>query len=118
ANSILGEKLTLTKLPFTDLNVPSNTEIVMEGKILSDKTHKEWMVEMLQTYDHHRAQPVFELEHLFFRDNAIYHDILSGFSEHRLLMGMPIESKLNGDLKKVFTQTKKVLITKGGCNWL
>ncbi|MDH3191895.1 MAG: UbiD family decarboxylase [Nitrosopumilus sp.] len=118
ANSLLGEKLTLSKLPFSDLNVPSGAEIVMEGKILRDKTHPEWMVEMLQTYDHHRSQPVFELENLFFRNNPIYHDVLSGFSEHRLLMGMPIESKLNRDLKKEFSQTRQISMTNGGCNWL
>lgn len=118
ANSILGGKLTLTKLPFTGLKVPFGSEIVMEGKILKDKTHKEWMVEMLQTYDHRRNQPVFELESLYFRNNPIFHDILSGFAEHRLLMGMPIESKLNGVLKKEFSQTRKVSMTNGGCNWL
>ncbi len=118
ANSLLGGKLTLTKLPFTGLSVPSGSEIVMEGKILQDKTHEEWMVEMLQTYDHHRKQPVFELESLYYRNSPIFHDILSGFSEHRLLMGMPIESKLNGVLKKSFSQTKKVSMTNGGCNWL
>ena len=74
----------------------------MEGKILLDKTHPEWMVEMLQTYDHERSQPVFELENLYFRNNPIFHDVLSGYSEHSLLMGMPIESKLNGELKKHF----------------
>lgn len=118
ANSLLGGKLTLSKLPYTGLNVPSGAEIVMEGKILRDVTHPEWMVEMLQTYDHHRSQPVFELENLFFRNNPIFHDVLSGFSEHRLLMGMPIESKLNGDLKKSFPQTRQVSMTNGGCNWL
>jgi len=118
ANSLLGGKLTLAKLPFTELNVPSGSEIVMEGKILRDKTHPEWMVEMLQTYDHKRSQPVFELENLFFRNNPIFHDVLSGYSEHRLLMGMPIESKLNGELKKVFPQTQLVSMTNGGCNWL
>ncbi|EGG41831.1 UbiD family decarboxylase [Candidatus Nitrosarchaeum limnium SFB1] len=118
ANSLLGSKLTLSKLPYTGLHVPSGTEIVMEGKILQDKTHPEWMVEMLQTYDHHRSQPIFELESLYYRNNPIFHDILSGFSEHRLLMGMPIESKLNGELKKTFPQTKKVSMTNGGCNWL
>jgi UbiD family decarboxylase len=118
ANSLLGGKLTLTKLPFSGLNVPSGSEIVMEGKILCDKTHPEWMVEMLQTYDHKRSQPVFELENLFFRTNPIFHDVLSGYSEHRLLMGMPIESKLNGELKKVFPQTLQVSMTNGGCNWL
>jgi len=118
ANSLLGGKLTLTKLPFTGLNVPSGSEIVMEGKILRDKTHPEWMVEMLQTYDHKRSQPVFELENLFFRNNPVFHDVLSGYSEHRLLMGMPIESKLNGELKKAFPQTQLVSMTNGGCNWL
>jgi len=118
ANSLLGGKLTLSKLPYTGLHVPSGTEIVMEGKILQDKTHQEWMVEMLQTYDHHRSQPIFEIESLYYRDNPIFHDVLSGFSEHRLLMGMPIESKLNGELKKSFPQTKQVSMTNGGCNWL
>ena len=118
ANSLLDEKLTLTKLPFTGLHVPSGAEIVMEGKILRDKTHPEWMVEMLQTYDHKRFQPVFELENLYFRNNPIFHDILSGYSEHRLLMGMPIESKLNGELKKSLPQTIQVSMTKGGSNWL
>ncbi len=118
ANSLLGGKLTLTKLPFTGLNVPSGSEIVMEGRVLQDKTHPEWMVEMLQTYDHERSQPVFELEKMYFRNNPIFHDVLSGYSEHRLLMGMPIESKLNGDLKKAFKQTQQVSMTNGGCNWL
>ncbi len=118
ANSLLGGELTLAKLPFSGLNVPSGSEIVMEGKILRDKTHPEWMVEMLQTYDHRRSQPVFELENLYFRNNPIFHDVLSGYSEHRLLMGMPIESKLNGELKKSFPQTKQVSMTNGGCNWL
>jgi len=119
ANSLLGEKLTLTKLPFTGLNVPSGSEIVMEGKILQDKTHPEWMVEMLQTYDHKRTQPIFELENLYYRNNPIFHDVLSGYSEHRLLMGMPIESKLNGELKKSFPHhILQVSMTNGGCNWL
>jgi UbiD family decarboxylase len=39
----------------------------MEGKILQDKTHPEWMVEMLQTYDHKRKQPIFELENLYYK---------------------------------------------------
>ena len=118
ANSLLNGKLILAKLPSSGLNVPSGTEIVMEGKILRDKTHPEWMVEMLQTYDHKRSQPVFELENLYFRNNPIFHDVLSGYSEHRLLMGMPIESKINGELKKAFSQTQQVSMTNGGCNWL
>ena len=118
ANTMLEGKLTLTKCPYSGMKVPSSSEIVMEGRILKDKTHKEWMVEMLQTYDHKRFQPVFELENMYYRNNPIFHDILSGFSEHRLLMGMPIEAKLNGKMKKEFSQTRKISMTNGGCNWL
>jgi len=118
ANTILGNKLTLSKVPYSGMKVPTGAEIVMEGKILKDKTHKEWMVEMLRTYDFKREQPVFELENLYYRNNAIFHDILSGYSEHRLLMGMPIEAKLNRDVRKSFPKTKKVVMSDGGCNWL
>jgi UbiD family decarboxylase len=118
ANSLLAGKLTLTKLPYSGMKVPSGAEIVLEGKILHDKTHKEWMVEMLRTYDFAREQPVFELENLYYRNNAIFHDVLAGYSEHRLLMGMPIEAKLNRDVKKTIPQTKQVVMTNGGCNWL
>lgn len=118
ANSILSGKLILTKLFYSGMTVPSGTEIVMEGKILADKTHKEWMVEMLRTYDFTRAQPVFELENLYYRNNAIFHDILAGYAEHRLLMGMPIESKLNRDVKRKIPQMKQVIMSDGGCNWL
>ena len=118
ANSLLNNKLTLTKCPITKIAVPSTAEIVMEGRILQDKTQSEWMVEMLRTYDMPRKAPVIEIDKIYFRNNAIFHDILSGYGEARLLMGMPIESKLNGILKKKFKQTKQVVLTSGGSNWL
>ena len=118
ANTILHNRLTMAKCPYSGLSIPSDSEVVMEGRILRERTRREWMVEMLQTYDHKRCQPVFELERLYFRDDPIFHDILSGYSEHRLLMGLPIESKLNGELKRSFSQTKRVALTNGGCNWL
>ena len=114
----MAGKLTLTKLSYSGMKVPSGAEIVLEGRILPDRTHKEWMVEMLRTHDFARKQPVFELEKLYYRNNAIFHDVLAGYSEHRLLMGMPIEAKLNRDVKKTVPQTKQVVMTNGGCNWL
>ncbi|HEU5220746.1 MAG TPA: UbiD family decarboxylase [Candidatus Nitrosotalea sp.] len=118
ANELLGKKLTLSKSPYSKMLVPSESEIIIEGRILKDKTHKEWMVEMLRTYDFKRAQPVFELDRIYFRNNPIFHDILAGFGEHQLLMGMPIEAKINKELKQALPQTKKVVLTEGGCKWL
>ena len=118
ANSILDDTLKMCRLPRTRLAVPFGTEIILEGRILQDVTHLEWMVEMLRTYDHKREQPVFELDQMYFRDNPIFHDVLSGYTEHRLLMGMPIESKLNGELSGAFDQVRKVSMSNGGCSWL
>ena len=93
ANSLLGGKLILTKTRDSQLYVPSHAEIVLEGRILNDRTHEEWMVEMLRTYDVKRKQPVFELERILFRSDAIYHDSLPGYAEHRLLMGCLLRQK-------------------------
>lgn len=118
ANSLLEGKLMLSQTNYSQLYVPGHTEIVLEGKILNDKTHEEWMVEMLRTYDFKRKQPVFELKRIFLRNDAIYHDILPGYAEHRLLMGMPVEAKMYDNIKNVVPTTQSVHLTEGGSNWL
>src|SRR5919112_162017 len=118
ANSLLGGKLTFAKSEYTQLLIPAHAEIVLEGRILKDKTHEEWMVEMLRTYDFKRKQPVFELNKIWFRNNAVYHDILPGFMEHRLLMGLPVEAKMFEAVKNVVPNTRNVYLTEGGSNWL
>lgn len=118
ANAILGGRMTLSARQYSGVSVPSHAEIVIDARILCDTTHKEWMVEMLRTYDHKRLQPVLEVDRIYHRDNAIFHDILSGFGEHRLLMGMPAESKLDGTLRSAFSSVRAVALTSGGSNWL
>ena len=118
ANSLLNEKLTLVKNGYSQLLVPSNGEILLEGKILHDQTHEEWMVEMLKTYDFNRKQPVFELERIGFRNDALYYDILPGYSEHRLLMGLPVEAKMFESIRNVVPTTSNVYLTSGGSTWM
>ena len=118
ANTILNGNLLLDINKYSQLLIPAMSEIVLEGKILYDKTQEEWMVEMLKTYDFRRQQPVFELEKIRFRDGAIFHDILPGYSEHRLLMGLPVESKMLDQIKNVVPNTSQVFLTDGGSNWL
>jgi UbiD family decarboxylase len=118
ANELLNKKLSLSITPYSGMHVPSESEIIIEGRILKDTTHKEWMVEMLRTYDFKRDQPVFELDKIYYRNNPIFHDVLAGFAEHQLLMGMPIEAKINKELKQILPKTKNVVLTQGGCKWL
>ena len=118
ANSLLNGELTVSKNAYSQLFIPSCSEIVLEGRILKDKTEYEWMVEMLRTYDFKRKQPIFELDRIRFRNNAIFHDILPGFAEHRLLMGLPVEAKIFQAVKNVVPTTIAVHLTDGGSNWL
>ena len=119
ANSLLGGKLTLAKLPFSGLNVPSGAEIVMEGK--NSYAIKSIQNGWLKCFKH---MIIKDLNQFLKLKTCILEIILfsmmflSGYGEHRLLMGMPIESKLNGELKKAFSQVKQVSMTNGGSNWL
>jgi 2,5-furandicarboxylate decarboxylase 1 len=118
ANSLMDNRLSMTKSPVTGLYTPKDAEILLEGRILADETAEEQMVEMLRTYDMKRRQPIFELDKIYLTDDPIYHDILPGYGEHRLLMGLPIESKLFHSVKDVVSGTIAVHLTDGGSNWL
>jgi 2,5-furandicarboxylate decarboxylase 1 len=118
ANSLMDNRLSMIKSPGTDLYIPKDAEILLEGRILADETAEEQMVEMLRTYDIKRRQPIFELDKIYLTDDPIYHDILPGYGEHRLLMGLPIESKLFHSVTDVVSGTRAVHLTDGGSNWL
>ena len=118
ANYLLNGNLKLAKNNYSDLMIPKHSEIVIEGKILHDEVSEEWMVEMLRTYDFKRKQPVFEINKIWYRDNPIYYDILPGYTEHRLLMGLPIEAKIFSYVKNTVPSTRMVHLSDGGSNWL
>lgn len=118
ANSLVNGRLSLIQSPGNGLHIPKYSEILLEGRILADETAEEQMVEMLRTYDIKRKQPVFELDKIYLTADPIYHDILPGYGEHRLLMGLPIESKLFQSVKDVVSGTRAVHLTDGGSNWL
>lgn len=118
ANYLLNGNLKLAKNNYSDLMIPNHSEIVIEGKILHDEVAEEWMVEMLRTYDFKRKQPVFEINKIWYRDNPIYYDILPGYTEHRLLMGLPIEAKIFSYVKNTVPSTTMVHLSDGGSNWL
>lgn len=118
ANSLMDKQLITTDAPLSGLKIPVGSEILIEGKILADKNEYECMVEMLGTYDKKRLQPVIKVDRIFYNENSIYHDILPGYTEHRLLMGLPVESRIHTEVRNAVPTTKDVYLTEGGCNWL
>lgn len=98
---------------------PVDTEIVLEGKILHDETTPEGpFVDLTNTYDRVREQPVFVIDRIAMRKNAVYHALLPGGNEHRLLMGAPRTPTIYQALRSAGIDVRNVFLTAGGSGWL
>jgi UbiD family decarboxylase len=115
----LENGIEVTPAKTNDTRYPTDTEIVLEGKILHDETTKEGpFVDLTNTYDVVRVQPVFVIEKIALRRNAVYHALLPGGNEHRLLMGAPRTPTIYKALKDAGIDVKNVYLTEGGSGWL
>ncbi len=100
-----------------DLHVPADSELVLEGRITHATAPEGPFVDLTETMDFERPQPIFEIDCMTHRKDAIYHALLPGGLEHKLLMGMPREPTIFNEASKVCKCTD-VAITEGGCSWL
>ena len=99
------------------IEVPADAEFVFEARITS-KMHDEGpFVDLTETYDIVRSQRIVEFTKLHHRKEPIWHVLLPGCLEHKILMGMPREPTIWNEVNKVATCTG-VNITPGGCSWL
>lgn len=99
------------------VRVPAEAEFVLEGRITKTLTDEGPFVDLTGTYDFIRQQPIIEIDRVTHRRNAIYHALLPGRLEHKLLMGMPKEPTIFTEVNKV-TRCVNVNITPGGASWL
>ncbi|NIO67868.1 MAG: UbiD family decarboxylase [Anaerolineae bacterium] len=107
----------LVKCRTVDLEVPADSEFVLEGRITRRMVSEGPFIDLTETWDMVRQQPVIEIDCLTHRRDAIYHALLPGRLEHKLLMGMPREPTIYAAVSQV-CQCKNVLITPGGMSWL
>lgn len=115
ANALCPTPLTrcLTK----DLEVPACAEIVLEGRLTKKLAPEGPFVDLTQTWDFVREQPVLEVDLVTHRKKPIYHALLPGGAEHRLLMGIPREPTIFAAVNEV-TECLDVRVTPGGMCWL
>ncbi len=107
----------LVKCLTSDLEVPADAEIVLEGRITRRTTSEGPFMDLTETMDIIRDQPVIEIDLITHRRNPIFHALLPGGLEHKLLMGMPREPTIYAEVNKVARCTGAV-ITPGGASWL
>lgn len=108
----------VVKAHTSDLLIPAESEFVIEGTIYLDRRHAEGpFVDLTETQDVVRQEPVLEVKCITHRKDAIWHALLPGGLEHKLLMGMPREPTIFREVNKV-VKCLDVNINPGGCSWL
>ena len=100
-----------------DLLVPAEAEWVLEGRLTQNLTSEGPFIDLTETYDIVRLQPVIEIDCITHRRDAIYQALLPGLAEHKLLMGMPREPTIYAAVNQVCSCTN-VCLTTGGMSWL
>jgi len=120
ALSKIGDRtpLQLTRAKTVDLVIPAEAEFVIEGTIFRDRKHAEGpFVDLTETQDVIRQEPVLEVKAITHRKDAIWQALLPGSLEHKLLMGMPREPTIFKSVSSV-VNCLDVNVNPGGCSWL
>ena len=90
---------------------------MLEGRITHRTVAEGPFVDLTETWDIVRQQPVIEIDCITHRRDAIYHALLPGMLEHKMLMGMPKEPSIYAAVNEV-CRCLNVSITPGGTSWL
>lgn len=107
----------VVKCVTNDLLVPADAEIVLEGRITNQRASEGPFMDLTETMDITRQGPVIEIDLVTHRRDPIYHALLPGGLEHKMLMGMPKEPTIYAEVNKVVRCTGAA-ITPGGTSWL
>jgi UbiD family decarboxylase len=109
----------VTKAKTVDLMIPAECEFVLEGRIYLEDRHEEGpFIDLTETVDVIREEPIFEVKKITHRKSAIWQGLLPGRSEHKVLMGMPREPTVYRKIKERGINVLDVNITPGGSSWL
>ena len=112
ASALRGGPVELVNLE-NGVPVP-HAEIVLEGYITNEFAQEGPFVDITGTRDLVRQEPVIQLTRMMTREDPIYHGIVPGGGEHKMLMGVPYEPLIFKAASKV-ASVKDVLLTDGGC---
>jgi UbiD family decarboxylase len=107
----------LVKCVTKNLEVPAESEFVLEGRLTKELDREGPFLDLTETRDFERQEPVFVVDCVTYRKDALYQALLPGRLEHKTLMGMPKEPTIYDEVSKV-VKCKNVLVTLGGGSWL
>jgi len=115
AGALHGRPLDVVKCLTSDVRVPAEAEIVLEGRILAKTREPEGPFgEFPQYYGERAERHVIEIDAVTHRKNPIFHTIGGGGLEHLLLGGIPREATLLNHLQRNLPCVRDVHLARGG----
>jgi 4-hydroxybenzoate decarboxylase len=101
AAQIRGEPIPMRPCRSIGLAVPSETEIVIEGRILPDVRRPEGPFgEFLWYYTSVQPNHVFEVTNVTCRDGAVFHSLLCGSPEDLTALDVAVASRVYASISK------------------
>lgn len=116
ANSLHGDgSFKLTKCTTVDVEVPAESEIVIEGSVQTDEMAMEGPFgEFPKYYSPAGMKPVVRIKAVGLRKDPVFHSILPASQEHLLMGGLAREGSLLRGLRASVPSVRRVHLTPGG----
>ncbi len=115
AGALRGAPLEVAKCLTSEVRVPADAEIVIEGRLLPKERAPEGPFgEFPRYYSPRDEREVIEIDAITHRSNPIYHTIVPAEMEHLLLGAIPREATLLSHLQRSFPGVLDVHLPPGG----
>lgn len=111
AGALLDESVRTVRAETSDLPVPADAEIIIEGVVLAGEEREEGpFCEWPGLFVAGGPKPVIEVTAITMRRDAIFHDIQAAGQEHRLMGALPRISSVQQNVAKVVDRLHAVNI--------
>jgi 2,5-furandicarboxylate decarboxylase 1 len=110
ASGFLGEPLEVIPCETVDLDVPAQSEIILEGEILADIRQDEGPFGEFTGYSSHNStRNVMKVKAITYRRDALFQNIVPGYSqEHNGMLAIPAEPRILEVLQKTVPSVRDV----------
>jgi UbiD family decarboxylase len=113
----IANALSETDVTELDGHIVPQSEIVMICEFTDEQADEGPFLDLTETFDIVRKQSVARVKKIYGRKGVMFHALLPGDLEHKILMGMPREPTIFREVSKV-CECLDVYVTPGGCSWL
>lgn len=115
AGALGGAPVEVVKCLGSEIRVPANAEIVIEGRIKANARALEGPFgEFPQYYGERAERHVIAVDRITHRHDPLFHTIVGGALEHLLLGAIPREATILDTIRRTFPSVKDVHLALGG----